>query len=47
MPYPLFKGYTAALIALENQAMAKLMRVIAVSQVGGDDYKQLYNALTN
>lgn len=45
MPYPLFKGYSSALIALENQSMAKLMGVIAVSQGGGEAYTTLYNAL--
>lgn len=46
MPYPQFKGYSAALAKLENQSMAKLMGVIAVSNAGGEAYQQLYNALT-
>lgn len=46
MPYPQFKGYSAALASLDNQALAKLMGVITVSREGGEPYMQLYNALT-
>lgn len=47
LPYPQFKGYTQALIALEDQSLAKLMSVVAVAQGGNAEaYEQLYNALT-